>query len=300
MKHLALLFAVILFLPCAGRAQAGKSGLAFLKLGVGGRSLGMGEASAASTADPSAAFYNPAALAGVDHSQILLMHKEWTEGVASDYLAAASSLGSVRIGLSVNTASVNDIELRSVPGPPIRTFSARNGAIGLSAAFNLSPELSVGLTGKFLYEKILVDEAAGAGFDAGALYATPWNLRIGASIANLGSMNALAEESSKLPQIVRIGGAYDLLTDTTNLALTVASDYVGLTTEQTSHLHAGAELRYRQVFAVRAGWQTGYDSRNFSAGAGIRYGMLMLDYAFAPYRDDLGTTHTFSLLLDFP
>ena len=300
MKHVAFLLLAALILPSAARPQAGTDGLAFLKLGVGGRPLGMGEAAAASTADPSASFYNPAALASAGHAQILLMHKNWTEGVETEYLAAATSWGSVHLGLSVNATSVNDIEIRSVPGPPIGTFSSRNGAIGLTAAFFVTPELSIGLTGKFLYEKILVEEASGAGFDAGLLYTTPWKLRIGASVANLGSMNALADESSKLPRIVRIGGAYDLLTDTSNLALTLASDYVGLTTEGSSHLHAGAELRYQQVFAIRAGWQTGYDSRNFSAGAGVRYSMLMLDYAFSPFRDDFGTTHTISLLLDFP
>src|SRR5690242_8953689 len=105
MKHIVavLLFAVAL--PAAAFGQAGQSGLAFLKLGVGGRALGMGEASAATALDPSAAFYNPAALAIPDHPQILIMHKEWIEGVSSEYLSAAVGAGALHLGLSINATS---------------------------------------------------------------------------------------------------------------------------------------------------------------------------------------------------
>ncbi len=86
-------------------AQAGETGLSFLKLGVGGRALGMGEAYTAVASDPTAMYYNPAALSQTDNSQILLMHKEWIEGVKTDYLGATTTWNAFRFGVSVNSTS---------------------------------------------------------------------------------------------------------------------------------------------------------------------------------------------------
>ena len=47
-------------------SQAGETGLSFLKLGVGGRALGMGEAYSAVAADPTAMYYNPAAMSQIE------------------------------------------------------------------------------------------------------------------------------------------------------------------------------------------------------------------------------------------
>src|SRR5712691_8940697 len=114
-------WAIMLLLLAGGHewlhAQAGSTGLSFLKLGVGGRALGMGEAYSAAASDPTAMYYNPAALSLSAVPQILLMHKEWIQGVKTEYLGAMASLNTFRFGVSLNATSVDDIELRSVPGP---------------------------------------------------------------------------------------------------------------------------------------------------------------------------------------
>ncbi len=295
------IIAILLVSACgAGEilGQAGQTGLSFLKIGVGGRALGMGEAYTAEGGDPASMHYNPASMSLSKTPQILLLHKEWIQGVRSEYLGAMTPVGQFRLGLSVNATSVDDIELRTVPGPPIGTFSARNAAMGISAAYDISPDLSIGLTGKYLYEKILVDEASGIGVDIGASYRRE-NLRLGAAMSNLGSMNSLADEATVLPRIFRAGAAYELALDQSGGSLIVSSDVVSITNESKTHVHVGAEYRYNTVFAVRAGYQSGYEARNISAGIGVRYGMLAVDYAFLPFRYDLGTTHTISLVIEF-
>jgi len=54
---------LIVVIWTTGIGQVGQTGLAFLKLGVGGRALGMGEAYSAVATDPSGMYYNPASLA---------------------------------------------------------------------------------------------------------------------------------------------------------------------------------------------------------------------------------------------
>jgi len=290
------LLILTLFATCSVLfAQAGSTGMAFLKLGTGARALGMGEAFTAVADDPTATYYNPAGLSQTPSSQILLMHKAWIQDVTTEYLGADTHAGALSLGISINSTSVNNIDIRNAPGPALGSFDARNAAIGFSAAYSVNSDLSLGITGKYLYEKILINEASGLGFDLGVLYQTPWKIRLGASIANLGSMNALADDPTTLPRIFRIGGAYTTPIESMDGVLTLASDIVSVTNESATHANVGLEFEYQKQFALRAGYETGYDTKDFSAGAGFAYGILRLDYAFVPFREDFGTTHTFSL-----
>jgi hypothetical protein len=276
-------------------AQAGRAGLSFLKLGVGGRALGMGEAYAATAADPTATHYNPAALALTTSSQILLMHKEWIQDAQSEFLGAVTSVAGLRIGVSINSTNVGNIEIRKTPGPSEGTFTARNAAFGLSAALPLSSELNIGVTGRYLYEKILIQDANGLSFDLGGTFATPWGVQLGLAVQNLGSMNELDRAASKLPTLVRGGGSYCVALPQFDGSAVVAADIVSYTSEGSTRVHLGGEFNYQNALALRMGVQLGYDSRLFTAGTGFRYGAFNVDYAFVPLRNDLGTTHTVSL-----
>ncbi len=279
--------------------QAGQSGLSFLKLGVGARSLAMGEAAVASSNDPSAMYYNPAGLRFAKNTQVLIMHKEWIQGTQTEFLAASFPLGSLSAGVSIDATSVPDIEIRQRPGPAEGLFSARNAAISASAAYGIDTSVTIGLTLKYLYEKIFVDEAFGIGVDAGAAYVSPWNITFGLSLTNVGSMRKLRNEASKLPTTIRFGAARAEAVSSLDGIVTFAADIVSILPEKNTHLLLGFEFSYRETFAIRAGFMSGYESRNLTAGAGIRYDIFKLDYAFVPLRLDLGTTHTFSLGLEF-
>ena len=280
-------------------SQAGQSGLTFLKLGIGGRALGMGEAATATASDLSTIYYNPAGLVDLSSANILVMHKEWFQDVKTEYIAGQTVISRFSLGLSVNATSVDNIQLREIPGPPLGTFDARNAAIGLTIAYAADSCLSFGFTGKYLYEKILIDQASGFGIDIGSVYKTPWDLYFGLSVSNLGSVNELQNESSALPTIIRGGVAYISDVPQISGSLTVAGDLVRFSQDKITHLHIGAEYSYDKTLFLRAGYQTGYEARSVTAGIGFHYTMFQIDYAFIPTRYDLGSTHTFSLGIAF-
>ncbi len=294
----------ILGLCSTAFSQAGKSGFAFLKVGVSGRGIAMADAMAASASGASAAYYNPAGILSFNKgtsSQIFLSHREWIQDTRAEFLGASTTLGEKdALGLSLNSTTVSDIEIRTVPGASTGTFTARSISLGISYSRKLSDVLQAGLTGKLLYEKIFVDEASGLAADLGVQYITSVEgLTAGAVLSNLGGVSKLKSENTTLPTSLRLGGAYT--TDVASMKSTAmfAADFGYLFPGSQSVLSIGGEFLYDNLFAIRAGYQFGTEARAFSTGIGVTYGIAGFEYAFAPLSSDLGSTHTFALALHF-
>jgi hypothetical protein len=298
-----LFLAVSLLAATLLHAQPGTTGLAFLKLGASGRSVAMGDAMSAVVSGAAATHANPAALvadvSSGNTADILFMHREWFQDTRSEFLAGLAPIGNDdAIGAMLTTTTVSDIEVRLRPGPPDGTFTARDFAAGLSYARRITPDVRVGLTGKFLYQKIYVDEATGYALDFGALWQTPVdNLTLGGTLANIGSMSKLRNDATTLPALLRCGPGYTLSLPGNNLVLVGAVEYMRILPEKTTYVNAGGEVTFNGLLAGRAGYQFGADARGFSTGLGIHYGKFSLDYAFAKIGADLGDGHTFSISL---
>jgi hypothetical protein len=78
-------------------------------------------------------------------------------------------------------------------------------------------------------------------------------------------------------------------------ALTLSGDGVEVFPDNQAFFNLGGELRYEELVAFRSGYQFGSKGRGFSAGLGVTYGIVTLDYAYAPLSLDLGNTHTISV-----
>jgi hypothetical protein len=294
---------ILLFVFCAGTAYAqndgaGNTGLSFLKMGITSRAISLGEAVVSSSDDASATHYNPASLLLGSRTNILFMHNEQILGIRSEYLAAKVKLEKLAFGLSIYNTSISDIEVREIPGEPLDKFTAQNFALGISAAYKINEMLHVGVTTKFLYEKIYIDNASGFAVDFGGYYSIE-RLSIGAVIANLGSMSKLRSESSTLPSSLRLGGSYLIDIDKLNGALRVGADGFKVFDGGKFHINGGAEFIYKEFLSIRAGYQTGYENKNFTTGLGIKYKAMSLDYAFVPYMYSLGSSHTVTLAASF-
>jgi hypothetical protein len=291
------LLILLILLSTQLSAQVGTSGLSFLKIGVSARSIAMGDVTPLDKSDPSSIYYNPATMSLSDNSQLMLMHREWVGDTRTEYLGAFVPWGKFRFGIALNLTSVDNLEIRTAPGASQGIFSTRNSAIGLSASYDFE-NLLIGLTGKFLYEKILIDEASGYGLDFGAIYKTPWAVQLGLSINNIGSMNALRYESSTLPTLIRFGGSKIFNFETINSSVTPAAEIVSVFKEHKTHLQIGSEFCYQNMFSLRTGVQTGYKAKFFSTGVGFKYNIFAIDYAFVPWIYDFGTTHTISVIIN--
>ena len=295
-----LLFTIISFTTLFAQS-AGNSGLSFLKLGFGARNIAMGDAGASAAHDVTALFYNPANLAGNYDNQLMLMHNEWIQGVKSEILGAKTVIFGLPVAAGFNVTTINDIQIRTrATTEPDATFNANYFFGSLSTGFNITSNVAAGFTVKYLYEGLYTDEATGWGFDLGAHYKTDIEgLSAVAVVKNLGSMNKLKNEKTKLPTQINIGPAYTFDLPGGDFAVTAAAEYLKYTAETGSHLNAGAELVYHKLIALRGGYQSGYESKNFSGGLGLMWGNLNFDYAFSPFQYGLGVGHSISLSFKF-
>lgn len=288
----------ILVLNVLVNAQsAGSTGLSFLKFGYGARNIAMGDAGTALSNDLTGLFYNPAKLAMTDKSEVLFMHNEWIQDVSSEVVGVKTELWDIPFAVGINVTSVKNIQYRSIASlEPETNFDANYFFGSLSTGFFVTDEISFGATLKYLYEGLLNDEANGLGIDLGLNYLlTVKGLTASAVVKNIGSMNALRNEQTKLPTELRLGSAYTYSFENAKFDFTAGAEFQKYLSADETHFNFGGEALYNKLFAARMGYQTGYESRGFTAGIGLMWGNLKFDYAFLPFSFGLGNANLFSL-----
>jgi len=287
---------LLMLLQAAGARGQWESGFAVLQIGAGARAAAMGEAFAAVAGDASASFWNPAGAAGVNSFRAHLAHNEWIQEVSHDAAAVLFPLKPFHFGLHAVVVSVPGIEQRLYPTEdPLSTFSAHDVVLGATFARRLGEDMALGLNLRYLNEKIHTESASGFSIDLGAHYRTPLRgMTAGLVVQHLGATRAMAKEEITLPRSLRAGLAYTLPLGSEEAPWLVSAEYVSIR-HQSGHLHVGAEIRPLEMLALRAGYQTGYASRDFSAGFGVHTGRFWIDYAFVPFQEELGRAHRFSL-----
>jgi len=288
-------FSGVLFSQNDGAAN---TGLSFLKLGVTSRSISLGDAVVSYNEDASSTFYNPSSMFFGSKVNALFMHNEQVLGIRTEFLAARVRFEKFAFGLSLNNTSVDNIEIREIPGQPLGSFNAQNFAFGLSIGYKVNENISIGATGKFLYEKIYIDNASGLAFDFGGIYSQN-KISVGIAFSNLGSMNELRTEATKLPSAIRGGASYLLDLPKINSTLRFGIDGYKVMDGGKMHANAGAELLYKDFLALRVGYQSGYENKNMTTGIGVKYKVFNLDYAFVPYKYSIGSSHTITLVTNF-
>lgn len=296
-RKLLLIFILTLFhLLFASNQSKGKSGLTFLKIGIDARAVGMGEAYTAVAENAAAVYWNPAGLMNAPRSNVLFNHNEWIQDLRGEFVALSIVGNKSAWGFHLRSFNISDIEVREIPtAEPLEKASAHYISAGISYARRMYKSLDLGVTLKYLYEKIFVTSASGFATDFGVLYRPPvHNLSIGLSFQNFGKMQKFENEETTLPVIGRLGVKYQIPVDLTITRVILAADVVK-PVEENAKFNLGTELTLWKYLAVRVGYFIGYEARDFSLGLGFMRSAIRLDYGIVPFGDDLGSTHRFTL-----
>jgi hypothetical protein len=256
----SVLFSLVLCF-CAFRAFAqgvGTTTADILKLNLGDRPAGMAGVYTAMGDDAYAIDYNPAGLALLRSTQLILLHLDSLAQIEYEYITFATPFG------IDNTVSGNLIYRHT---PPINN---NNGNPSVNAddllaqatfAHVFSPAFRAGATVKFLKSDLAGASASAIAVDAGIqLDKLPYGIRAGLSIQNVGTGMTYLTESEPLPMFIRLGiGTHQVIDSDKDLNLGIE---IFKPSDQSIKAAFGGEFWvFPQLFAIRAG----YKIENFGA-----------------------------------
>jgi len=329
-----LLFLLIGSLPLFGQTELSKVATSmgqFLKIGAGARGTALGDAFAPLVKDVSAMYWNPAGLQKIGRTSVGVSRTQLFAGINVDFLGASVPIdASTTIGVSVLYLNSGQMDLTTIDQPEGsgQTFDAASSALGFSVARSLTDRFDLGLTVKYVSERLYREEASTIAFDIGSQFNTGiYGMKLGMALTNFGGKmkldgpdldHAYANEATgtsysagarlkteewPIPLIFRLGVSADLLGPESEM-MKDEDNRITLILEGNDPVdnllryNMGLEYEWKQVFALRFGYKDNYDEAKWTAGFGMDFSKLgidaRLDYAFNDY-GLLGYVHNYSL-----
>jgi hypothetical protein len=288
-------------------SKAGRASFQFLKIGIGARQTGMGEAGISVVQDVNSMFWNPAGLTGIASGEASFSYNRWFADM--NYVSAAAAMkwpGVGVIGASFANLGYGDIpEALAVVGSGSsdtrtgQTFTGGDMMAGISFARNFTDNLSIGVTAKYLQEKLFIYTVKTYAFDVGTYYDTQFKgIRFAMSAQNFGkSVEFLSvgsrEEGYDIPLLFTIGASVDVINPGDaffnageSQRLTLAVETVN-SNDYGERWHVGAEYGFMGFLFLRGGYRFNYEDGNLSLGLGLqkKFGDLDLrvDYSYVGY-----------------
>lgn len=302
---LCLMFPLVLE-AAFSKSDSGTKAAAFLKMPVGARAIGMGNAyTSVVNAASDMMYWNPAGIASLVKKDISFMYSSSFEDVAYEWASFALPTEYGVFGIAMQHLSYGDIdELDGIGNATGTSFSPYDLAIYLSYArsafFDNYGILDYGVNFKYIYSKI-ENSASAAAFDAGAIYTlNDETTSIGLVVQNVGTSIKYNNDSEKLPVMFK-AGASKLFFD----ALLLSAD-INFPSDNDIFPGIGAEYALKVNEEAQISLRAGYDGRQkdipgtggINAGFGVKFRDYVFDYAFSP-SGDIGDAHRASLGIKF-
>lgn len=266
----------------------------FLKICAGARPAGMGEAFSAVADDVNTIYWNPAGLMQLQEKEATFMHNEWLYDLKYEFLAYCQPTPQGVAGFSLTYLRMGDLEGKDKNENPIGNFGAYDYALSIAYAIPTNENTYVGITGKFIQQKIEAEQANGIAMDIGVLYLEPAieGLKFAAGLQNIGSKLKFIQQAENLPLTYKLGASYK------RNKLLLTGD-ITKPQDNDTRINLGAEYPMSKILTLRIGYNSKNDlDLGFSFGAGFKLNTLHIDYAFIPY-GKLDDTHRFSITKRF-
>jgi hypothetical protein len=268
--------------------------------GGSARAAAMGSAFVAVADDSSAILWNPAGLGELRQGQIGLYHNSWLVNTDQESLAAGLPMGDLGgIGAMVSYMDYGTFPGRDAVGNITPDYTVDRMGFMLGWGKEWTPGFSTGLALQGGVQSALGYSYSVWSGDVGLLYQFDPHMRFGAALVDFGGDLSGDWAAAAL----RFGVSYDPKWVGPHRLLV---DFDGTVEFQgVNRVGVGAEYSYQSKYFLRAGYEFHEQDdlipglQDLTAGAGIRFDDLELDYAYLPY-GELGTSQQISLSYFFP
>jgi hypothetical protein len=331
----SILFLVLTVSLSFGFNKVGTTAAPFLKIEYGARPVGMGGSFVALADDPSGIYYNPAGIAEVKSAQFMGGYTVWFADLKYNYATFILPTSRVNFGLWGSFLYSDAIPVTTVEDPEGtgQKFTYVDGLLGFTASAMLSDRLSVGVSGKYIQQKLYNETASTFALDIGSILRTPFKgARLGMCLANYGGRMQLfgndltvqtdpwpeftgnpdvearlSTESFPLPLAFKMGIAFDLIGSgeaffsSIDHAVTLAVDGIH-PNDGEEKVQVGVEYSLYDLLFLRGGYKINYDTQKYTGGAGMKFSIgqrsFAVDYAYVDM-DVLDSTHRISVMIGF-
>jgi hypothetical protein len=278
-------------------SDVGRTAADFLMIGHGAHAAAMGGAFTAMSSEVTSAYWNPAGLSSLERAGVSFGHFSWYQDITVEQISFGLPVND-RFSGAVSATYVNygTIDGYDAQGDATGDLVAYDWVGGISMAMALSESFAIGVTGKYVNQRLDDVSASAFAADLGIRYSSE-SFAVGVTVVNLGSDIKFNKVSEKLPAATRLGLMFRPLSGAVATTFELEQRFYGDLV-----LRQGLELGFEDTYYLRAGYDyvPAQDGRQLatgmSAGAGLRLGFADIDYAFTP--NDKSTSedlHRFTL-----
>lgn len=313
----SILIALLLMISLSSVFAEDNSAAVYTRLGIDARSIGMGGTGGAFLDNVSSTYLNPAALADVKRIELSTSTRQGMEWDKDQYAAALGFMLPIGyVAASWQGATVSEIEGYDNNNNYLGDYTNSDHTFGISFAAKIS-KLNLGVTPKMYLSTIDGESTTGFGVDLGALYHVNRFFNLGFVARDL--VSDYDGEDTKVPRefIPSIAAfpfpglilAADLSgnDDFNDVKLRIGAEYwLGVRDDNKigssiSGIRIRENATWTDILAdTQAGIRAGVNDGAFSAGFGLRFKMLELNYAYQMAKEDYqNDNHLYSLMLRF-
>jgi len=318
-------------------SKAGTTVGQFLKIGIGGRAMGMAGANTATKGDIYSLYWNPASVIDVQNITFAGVNTNWFADIKHQFFGLILPINQNQvIGVQATTLNMDPIEVTTINDPDGTGdyYDASDIAIGLTWSGKLTNYFSLGITGKYIQQTVYNESASTYALDIGSMLRIPYyGLRLGMNFSNFGgkmkldgrdlireydlnpenSLNdgveaKLKTEPWELPVNFKVGLAIDLMgtgedkivrSDNSRITLAVDASHPS---DAEEYMDFGLEYAYDELVMLRGGYKLNRDLQKFFYGIGLRVpitrAVFVFDYGLASF-GELDYVHILSASIAF-
>lgn len=290
---LILILGLALSLGAGIHEDAGTYGYQFLNISTNPVALALAGRGIHGGQDLAAFINQPAIGAIQSHRSLGISHTAWIDDTKYNNVYYSYSNRKTHLGLMLRNLDYGRLENRDDAGNLIGYYSPLNLSLTGNYAIRFNPSLYLGANAGVVYEKLNTDSSVGFHTDLGLSYLPPFtNTVLSVSARNLGLSSAMNEENTRLPLSFELdlSKTFDLQDKAFTFELS------GIKAIDDNYKACiSAEMELFDLIFLRGGYKINYDEENISAGLGIHWQGIAVDYGYSPFGSRLSDVHALGL-----
>jgi len=246
---------------------------------------------------PGAFVLNPAANLMDESFSLSLNHTIWLVDTNYSQIVYSKGNRNKHFGLAARVLDYGQIDTRDDTSAIIGNYHPLDANLLTNFAYRIMPDHMIGVNIGILYEKLETASSYGVNADLGYMYLPPVaNSVLFASVKNLGYTSKMENENIKLPLTCEAGIGYTIPSEVFVLSSQAAFNKA---VDTDAHVTISSELALWKMLAIRLGYKFNYSDENLTAGIGINWLDISVNYGWASWSDRLNDTHSFGITYNF-